>query len=123
VACKISQDQAVQLDLPGRVSHQIVSGGSGADNISVRLVEIEVTTEGQSRKRHYHPDVEECIYVLEGVGRTEADTGNYNLGPGDTLVMPPNEWHCTFNTGNKILKLLCFFPTGQITILGEKSAV
>ena len=48
MACKISQDQAVQLDLPGRVSHQIVSGGSGADNISVRLVEIEVTTEGQS---------------------------------------------------------------------------
>jgi|TARA_B110000259_G_C14032219_1_gene407235 quercetin dioxygenase-like cupin family protein len=123
MACKISQDKVVKLDLPGRISRQIVSGGSGANDISVRLVEIEVMTKGQSRKRHYHPDVEECIYVLEGVGRTETDTGKYNLRPGDTLIVPPNEWHCTLNTGDKTLKLLCFFPTGKVTVLGEESAV
>lgn len=119
MAFKISHGEAVQLNLPGRVSRQIVSGGSGSDNISVRLVEIGVMIDGESRKRHYHPDVEECIYVLEGFGRTEADSGSYDLRAGDTLIMPPNEWHCTLNTGNEILKLLCFFPTGTVKVLGE----
>ena len=119
MACKISEDQAVHLNLPGRLSRQIVSGGMGADNISVRLVEIGINRPGQIRNRHYHPDVEECIYVLEGSGRTEADTGNYDLRRGDTLVIPSNEWHFTLNTGNTTLKLLCFFPTGKVIVLGE----
>ena len=71
----------------------------------------------------YKRQVEECIYVLQGAGRTETDTGNYNLRPGDTLIVPPNEWHCTLNTGDETLKLLCFFPTGKVTVLGEESAV
>jgi quercetin dioxygenase-like cupin family protein len=121
VARKITPDQAVVLSLPGRLSRQIVSGGAGADNISVRLVEISAKASGDDRKLHYHPDVEECIYVLEGKGRTETDLQQYDLAAGDTLIVPPNEKHRTINTGDGILKLLCFFPTGTVKILGENS--
>ena len=79
MACKISQDKAVKLDLPGRVSRQIVSGGSGANNISVRLVEIEMMTKGQSRKRHYHPDA--FMFSRVPVGQKQIrETIIYDLG-------------------------------------------
>ncbi len=120
MAQKIKAGDAVQLSLPGRISHQIVSAGEGADNICVRLVEIVPETQTSTqRNKHYHPDVEECIYVLDGKGCTFADSGEYHISAGDTLVMPPNERHLTRNTGDEILRLLCFFPTGTITILGE----
>ena len=120
MAQKIKAGNADRLLLPGRVSHQIASAGAGADNICVRLVEIEPEhQETFKRNRHYHPDVEECIYVLEGEGCTHADTGEYSMSVGDTLIMPPNEHHVTRNTGRSILKLLCFFPTGKVTIKGE----
>ena len=51
--------------------------------------------------------------------RDSADTGEYSMSVGDTLIMPPNEHHVTRNTGRSILKLLCFFPTGKVTIKGE----
>jgi quercetin dioxygenase-like cupin family protein len=123
LACKIMHDQAVILNLPGRLSRQIASGGAGAQNITLRLVEISASTGGEQRKLHYHPDVEECIYVLEGQGRTETDVHQYDLVPGDTLIIPPNERHRTINTGDSILKLLCFFPTGTVKILGENSII
>ena len=120
MARKIKTQNAVCLSLPGRLSRQIACAGSGADNISVRLVEIEPENSlTVQRNKHYHPDVEECIYVLEGAGCTFADSGEYSLAEGDTLVIPPNERHLTRNTGMSVLKLLCFFPTGKVTILGE----
>ncbi len=120
MAHRIKAGDAVQLALPGRMSYQIASAGAGANNICVRVVEIEPETETFSqRNKHYHPDVEECIYVLEGEGCTYADSGEYNISVGDTLIIPPNERHVTRNSSRKVLRLLCFFPTGSVTILGE----
>lgn len=120
MAHKIGSGESVQLSLPGRISHQIAGAGEGADNVCIRLVEIAPENkDNEPRKPHYHPDVEECIYVLDGEGCTYADTGNYRMFAGDTLIMPPNEKHVTRNTGVVTLKLLCFFPVGKVTILGE----
>ena len=41
MARKIKAQNAECLSLPGRLSRQIAYAGSGADNISLRLVEIE----------------------------------------------------------------------------------
>ena len=120
MAQKIKAGDALQLSLPGRISNQIASAGAGAENICVRLVEIAPETETTvQRNKHYHPDVEECIYVLEGRGRTFADSGEYVMSAGDTLILPPNERHVTRNISDETLKLICFFPTGSVTTLGE----
>ena len=87
MAQKIKAGDALKLSLPGRISHQIVSTGAGAENICVRLVEIAPETETTvQRNKHYHPDVEECIYVLEGRGRTFADSGEYDMSAGIHLL-------------------------------------
>ena len=110
-----TQSAAKSLGLPGRTALEIVSGEGGASGITLRKVEIPVPVSGDSpRGRHVHNDFEECIYVLEGEGITEADSGNYPLKAGDAIVIPSGEKHATRNTGSEPLVLLCFFPVGDI---------
>lgn len=110
-----TQAEAKHLGLPGRKALEIVSGEKGARGVTLRLVEIPVPKPGDSlRGPHQHFNFEECIYVLSGQGRTFADSGEFPLKPGDTLLMPPGEKHVTRNTGNEPLLLLCFFPVADI---------
>ncbi len=111
-----TQAQAKQLGLPGRKSLEIVSGENGAKGVTLRLVEIPVPQPGEAlRGPHQHSGHEECIYVLSGQGITFAETGEFPLNPGDTILIPPGEKHVTRNTGNQPLLLLCFFPSADIT--------
>lgn len=108
--------EAKQLGLSGRKALEIVSGEKGALGVTLRLAEIPVPQPGESpRGPHQHSDHEECIYVLSGKGTTFADSGEYPLKPGDTLLIPPGEKHVTRNTGSEPLLLLCFFPVADIT--------
>jgi mannose-6-phosphate isomerase-like protein (cupin superfamily) len=116
-----TQAEAKQLGLPGRKALEIVSGERGARGVTVRLVEIPVPKPDDSvRGPHQHYNFEECIYVLSGQGKTFADSGEYPLKPGDTLLMPAGEKHVTRNTGNEPLLLLCFFPVADISIGTEE---
>jgi mannose-6-phosphate isomerase-like protein (cupin superfamily) len=111
-----TQAEAKQLGLPGRKALEIVSGERGARGVTLRLAEIPVLKPGETpRGPHHHYDFEECIYVLSGQGTTFADSGEYALKPGDTLLIPPGEKHVTRNTGSVPLLLLCFFPVADIT--------
>ena len=110
-----TQAEAKRLALPGRTALEIVSGEKGARAITLRLVEIPLPAPGEAlRGPHHHSDFEECIYVLAGQGTTYADSGTYELKAGDALLVPPGEKHVTRNTGSEPLKLLCFFPVGDI---------
>jgi len=103
------------LSLPGRRSREILAGASGAERATMRLVEIDpIGPDGPRRGPHVHLDFEECIYVLEGEGLTCTETGEYPISAGDTMLIPANEKHATYNTGTTVLKLLCFFPVGDI---------
>jgi quercetin dioxygenase-like cupin family protein len=107
--------EAKALSLPGRLSREIVSGGSGAESLSFRLVEIAPAKPSEpSRGPHVHKNFEECIYVLSGAGVTETDGGEHKLKAGDTLLVPAGELHVTRATGSEPLKLLCFFPTADV---------
>jgi quercetin dioxygenase-like cupin family protein len=111
-----TQAQAKQLGLPGRKSLEIVSGENGAAGLTLRLVEIPIPQPGEAlRGPHQHSGHEECIYVLSGYGTTFAESGEYPLKAGDTILIPPGEKHVTRNTGHMPLLLLCFFPSADIT--------
>jgi quercetin dioxygenase-like cupin family protein len=109
------QGEAKALGLPGRRAMEIVSGERGARGVTLRLVEIPVMKPGDApRAAHQHSEFEECIYTLSGQGTTFADSGEYEMRPGDTLLMPAGEKHVTRNTGNELLVLLCFFPVADV---------
>ncbi len=112
----LTQAQAKSMGLPGRKSLEIVSGEKGAQAVTLRLVEIPPVKPGDSpRCRHFHQGFEECIFVMSGEGCTEADSGNYPLKAGDTILIPSGEKHATRNTGAEPLVLLCFFPVADIS--------
>ncbi len=118
------QGEAKQMDLPGRKAMEIVSGERGARGLTLRKVEIPVVQPGDAlRAAHRHSEFEECIYTLSGQGTTFADSGEYEMRPGDTLLMPAGEKHVTRNTGNEPLVLLCFFPVADITAATQEPGV
>jgi len=107
---------ATSLGLPGRNSFEVVSGKTGALGVTFRLVEIPVSRgEQEARNPHFHDDFEECIYLLSGSGTSNVDGVDHPLEPGDTILIAPGERHMTRNTGDEPLRLLCFFPTADIT--------
>jgi mannose-6-phosphate isomerase-like protein (cupin superfamily) len=110
-----TRGEAKRLGLPGRTSLEFVSGASGSDAVSLRLVEIAVQQPGEApRGPHVHRDFEECIYVLSGEGTTFAGRDRHPLKRGDAILIPPGEPHVTRNTGREPLLLLCFFPTADV---------
>ncbi len=112
----LTQAEARSMGLPGRKSLEIVSGEKGSQAVTLRLVEIPAPKPGEvQRGRHFHNGFEECIYVMSGAGYTEADSGNYPLKAGDTILIPSGEKHATRNTGSEPLVLLCFFPVADIS--------
>lgn len=118
------QSEGRQLGLPGRKALEIVSGERGAQGLTLRLAEIPVVQPGDTlRAPHQHSDFEECIYTLSGQGTTFADSGEFHLEPGDTLLMPAGEKHVTRNTGSEPLVLLCFFPVADITKATQEPGV
>jgi mannose-6-phosphate isomerase-like protein (cupin superfamily) len=109
-----SLSEAKDLGLPGRNSREILSGRHGAQSSTLRIVEIPVPKPGDTpRGPHVHSEVEECIFVLSGKGITYAESGEFPLAAGDTLLVPPGEKHVTRNIGSEPLLLLCFFPVAN----------
>lgn len=118
------QGEAKELGLPGRRAMEIVSGERGARGVTLRLVEIPVVKPGDAqRAAHQHSEFEECIYTLSGQGTTFADSGEYPMRPGDTLLMPAGEKHVTRNTGSEPLVLLCFFPVANVAAATQEPGV
>lgn len=111
----IKAGDARELQLPGRISREIVSGASGSRAVTLRHVEIPVESEfGPGRKPHSHPEFEECIHVLSGTGVFCTEGSERPLASGDTVLVPPGEPHYTRNTGTEPLELLCFFPVADL---------
>ena len=112
----LKQAEAKRLGLPGRTSLEPVSGEIGS-RVTFRIAEIAPPKPGDKpRGPHVHDGFEECIYVLKGSGVTVSESGEIPIGPGDVLLIPPNEKHMTRNTGREPLVLLCFFAAPDVTV-------
>ncbi len=110
----VHQDDARDLNLPGRKSLELISAKLGSKEVTLRLVEIPVASPDEApRQPHRHTNFEECMYVLSGNGATLTENGEIQVTAGDAILVPPGELHVTRNTGSTPLQLLCFFPTGN----------
>ena len=111
----IALSDAIAMELPGRRAREIVGAKVDAASSTLRLVEIEPEKPGAPRRGpHVHHGFEECIHVLAGQGVTRTDDGDYPVTVGDTVLVPSDQRHATYNTGSIVLKLLCFFPVNDI---------
>ncbi len=72
-----------------------------------------VVMPGKGHTRHNHPDAEEIIYVVSGVGEQMLnDDSPFTVGAGDTFYIPVGVFHSTLNTGWEPLRLLVVYNPG-----------
>ncbi|MBX2839377.1 MAG: cupin domain-containing protein [Gammaproteobacteria bacterium] len=72
-----------------------------------QLTVIEVTLQpGKGHDFHKHPDQEEVIYVISGEVEQWLETEKQNLLSGDSLFIPANAVHASFNSGSTDAKVL-----------------
>lgn len=66
-----------------------------------------IVAPGQSTARHRHRSSEELYHITAGQGRMTLGDRNFEVGPGDTVCIPPGTPHCIANTGLGPLRILC----------------
>lgn len=102
-------DEHVYRQLPGRRSADPLPGSS--ESSSVRLVEL---ASGAGRTAHRHPHSEEIIYVESGNGFSWIEGEQTEVGPGDVIHVPQGAAHATLPQQGSIMRLICFFPHGDL---------
>ena len=70
------------------------------------LAEATIRPGGETAE-HYHRAAEEIYYFVSGAGRMRLGDEESEVGPGETVVIPPGTRHKLQNTGSEPLVLLC----------------
>jgi quercetin dioxygenase-like cupin family protein len=71
------------------------------------IVAIEATfLPGKCHDFHFHPGQEEVIYVIEGTVEQWIEREKRVLTPGDSVVIPADAVHASFNDGSEPAKIL-----------------
>ncbi len=88
---------------PNGATYQTIVGDD--DGSTPVRVGIQISPPGYSTGTHSHPYME-VVSVLEGEGEAwvEGEDGTIRIGPGTTLVLPPNVKHGFRVTGDKPMK-------------------
>jgi quercetin dioxygenase-like cupin family protein len=78
---------------------------------------------GASNPRHYHPNCEEILVVMQGrIIHTAAGGGEVEMNEGDTVTIPRNIWHCARNIGENDALLFIAFSSADRQTIGEEAA-
>ena len=86
------------------------------------LVVIEVSfSPGFGHNFHKHPDQEEVIYVIEGEVEQWLEQNKQVLKPGDSIFIPADVVHASFNVSDKPVKVLailapCVTAAGYVSV-------
>ena len=75
----------------------------GAEKHSFVVVEVP---SGASSSRHYHHLSEETYYILKGTAKIIVDDEEFQLTPGDAVLIQPPEKHQIYNSGEEILEFI-----------------
>jgi uncharacterized cupin superfamily protein len=109
MSVRLVHEQEVEaVDLPGRNLRWLISPETlGAQHMSVCLIRVPP---GETvRPAHSHPNGEEAIHIIEGSGRVMVNGEVDAVRPGTTVLFPQGQVHMLQNTGEKEMKVICFF--------------
>ena len=75
---------------------------------------------GQANPKHSHPNCSEVLVVQQGrVSHLIEDGQEVELGPGDTITVPPHLPHCARNISDQDAVLLIAFSSADRQAKGE----
>jgi len=104
----IHEDDVAELGLPGRMMRWLVSKDAvPAKNCSVCV--IRVAPGEKVTPAHSHPNGEEVIYIMTGLGRVLVAGEVRQVSAGTAVLFPQGAVHMLHNTGSEEMKVVCFF--------------
>jgi quercetin dioxygenase-like cupin family protein len=80
----------------------------GADPAGAEAIAFGTATyePGAAIERHYHPNAEEVVLVLEGRARHEVSGNVFEMGAGDVCFIPRGEPHSLACLGDDVLRIV-----------------
>ena len=89
----------------------LVSGQQNAGaKITFGFVEIEP---GKKNPRHYHPNSDEVLYLIEGELNHSLGDEIFHLTAGMAIYIAQDEPHDAFNPGAVTARMVVAYPTGD----------
>jgi quercetin dioxygenase-like cupin family protein len=103
-------DSASAAQFPWGSIQWLVSGERQAGaNITFGYVQIEP---GKKNPRHYHPNSDEVLYLIEGQLDHAVGDQVFHLTAGMSIFIPQNVEHNAINNGAEMARMVVAFPTG-----------
>lgn len=105
----ISSVPTQPVDMPGASGCQVqwlIGEKDGAPTFAMRRFEV---APGGYTPRHFHP-YEHEVFVLAGQGEVIENDKAHKIGPGDVILVSPDEIHQFKNTGDQPMQFLCLIP-------------
>ena len=90
--------------LPGKTHYWHCKPGMVRDT-NLMFVRAQLPS-GEAHKFHFHPKMEEILYVLSGTAEQWVEKEKHLMKPGDSLYLPVGIVHGTYNTGSDVLDFL-----------------
>ncbi len=109
LVASVDSGQANQFNW-GSIQWLFSGGRIDGAQITFGYVEIE---SGQKNPRHYHPNSEEVLYLLEGELNHSLDSEVVYLKAGDAIFIGQNVRHDAFNPGAVTARMVVAYPTGD----------
>jgi len=100
----VSFDQTEVETLPGKTHYWHCKPGMVKDT-NLMFVRAQLSP-GEAHKFHFHPQMEEILYVLSGTAEQWVEKEKRLLKPGDSLYLPAGMVHGTYNTGKQVFDFL-----------------
>jgi len=85
---------------------KLIAADEGSPTVAMRLFEI---APGGQTPWHAH-DWEHVIFGVKGRGILKTENGDAPFGPGDSLLVEPDEEHNFVNAGAGVLTFVCIVP-------------
>jgi len=100
----VSQSQAEVEKLPGKTHYWHCKPGMVRDT-NLMFVRAQLPP-GEAHMFHFHPKMEEILYVLSGTAEQWVEAEMRLMKPGDSLYLPAGIVHGTYNKGSEVLDFL-----------------
>ena len=100
----VSLSQTEVETLPGKTHYWHCKPGMVRDT-NLMFVRAQLPS-GEAHKFHFHPKMEEILYVLSGTAEQWVEKEMHLMEPGDSLYLPVGIVHGTYNTGSEVLDFL-----------------
>ncbi len=99
---------------PNRKIAELLSASTvGAEQVTLRIVELDPAAQQKPRHPHCHQTFEETIFVLAGKGQLWVEGDWCEMSEGDALLIPRGSYHLVMNATDVPLRLACFFPVAE----------